>query len=352
VLKMISEELRVCERDFEDNMPVTEAMLHYCVHVYRETKGMLDHDNLGTKRKQTAEHEFIFNLARKLGVSSLRIFSDCWQQFLSCQDLQQLIVTVAPDGRDKDVEATLAPELVKIIGQFYVAQLRHDEDSCLLLTKYFKSSDEQYAGIVETIRQNAKFYHAGALFHLAQLQASNRQCCRNIMDTDVFEIITKAFENLSAQPSQKVLDYIDWVFSTCTSNKRSPAKSPFYMKLINMISKHSRAHPEMLLRVLQHMETHGSLMKHSTAAELGSSLVTGYCEHFLGRVRDCGHAAYATVIAEMQRARLECRHYVTNGETMFDSEVIGAIRKVHSTKKKLMKLLSDNFPEPPKSDSV
>ena len=344
MLEIISEELRVCERDFEDNMPVTEAVLHYCVHVCHKTKRKLDYKDSMVKKQ-------IFKLARKLGVSSLRIFSDSWQQFLSCRDLQQLIVTVAPGGRDKDVEASLAPELVKIIGQFYGAQLHHDEDSCLLLTKYFKSSDEQYAAIVETILQNAKFYHAGALFHLAQLQASNRQCCQNIMDTDVFEIITKAFENLSGKPSGKVLGYIEWVFSMCTSDERSPEKSPFYMKLMNVILEHCRAHPEMLLGIVQHMDSQRLLVKQPTAAELRSSLVTGYCEHFLGRVRDCGCAAYATVIAEMQRTRLQlCR--VRNGETMFDSEVIGAIRKVHSTNKKLMKLLSDNFPEPPKSDSV
>ena len=340
MLKMISEELRVYERDFEDNMPVTEEMLHYCVHVCHKTKCKLDYDYLGMEQ--------IFNLARKLGVSSLRIFSDSWQQFLSCKGLQQLIVEVAPPYGT--VEASLAPELLKIIGQFYVAQLHHGEDSCLLLTKYFKSSDEQYAAIVETILQNAKFYHAGALFHLAQLQASNRQCCQNIMDTDVFEIITKAFENLSEEPSEKVLGYIKWVFSMCTSDERSPEKSPFYMKLMNVILKqisNSCAHPKMLLVIVQHMDPQCLPV---TAEELRSSLVTGYCEHFLGRVRDCGRAAYATVIAEMHRTRRQlCR--VRNGETMF-SEVIGAIRKVHSTNKKLMKLLSDNFPEPPKSDSV
>lgn len=358
LLKMISKDLRINAWRFKEDMAVTEAMLRFSVHSYRESVLSACRDILisasddGDKQTKVIECEFVFSLARKLGVPSFSIFSDCWQRFLSCQELQQLVVMVADKARDDETTWTLAPELAKIIEEFYDARLFHDEDSCLLLMKYLKPTDVQYARIVETIVQNAEHYHAGALLHLAQIQAGNRQSRKEVMDTNIFATITKAFENLSGMPSANILDYIDWVFSMCTSNRREPSRSPFYVKMISLICKNSRAHHEILLRILQRVGSHGSLMKHSTVADLGVALVTRYREYFVGRFRECGHAAYAVIISEMQRARLECRHYVKSGEVMFDSEVIDVIKRTHPTKKKLMKLLSVDFPEHPKPVSL
>ena len=358
MLKMVSKELRIHSWRFKEDPAVTEAMLYFSVHTYREAqliggRNVLDSDS----DKQTAiiEREFIFSLAHKLGISCLRIFADSWQSFLSCQELQQLIVRVAPtdgDGdSDDEVTPTLAPELVKIINEFYNSQLFHDEYSCLLLTKYFKPTDTEYARIVAMILQNVEHYDASALFHLAQLQAGNRRIRKDVMDTNIFAIISRAFENLSGKSSPKICEFIDWLFTMCTSTCRDPARSPFYTKMINLICKHARKHQEILLQVLQRIESQGSLMKHSTAAKVGEALIGGYREHFVSRFRECGHSAYATIISEMHRARLECRHYVKNGDVMFDSEVIGVIRCLHSTKKKLMKLLSVDFPERTRSAS-
>jgi len=360
VLKMMSKDLRIHAWRFKEDAAVTEAMLRFVVHTYRESKVswaqdvLNGADMLGSRDNEeateTVEREFIFSLAHTLGVSCLSIFSESWQTFLSCHELQRLIVTVAPaDNSDEDTTSTLAPELSTIIEEFYNSRLFHDDDSCLLLTKYLKSSDAQYARIIATILENAENYDAGALFHLAQLQAAHRPRRRDVMDTDIFAIITKAFENLRETSSPKILDLIDWMFSLCTSSRREPARSPFYTKMISLICKHARTHQDILLRVLQRIESQGSLMKHATAAELGLALVCGYRDHFVRRFRVCGHAAYAGIISAMQRARLECRHYVKNGEVVFDTEVIDVIRLSYHTKKKLMKLLSVDFPEQPKS---
>lgn len=352
MLKTIGKDLHMYAWRFSDGSPVIKAMLQFSMCTYRECQQAGGRDKESDKPTDVMEREFIFSLAHKLGVSSLAIFSGSWQSFLSCKELQQLITMVAPmEDEGDEMKVELAPELVKIIEEFYESRLFHDEGACVLLTKYFKSADVQYASIVATILENAEHYHAGALFHLAQIQSANRRSRKVAMDGDVFAIITKAFENLNGTSSPKVLECIDWVFSACTSNRRDPARSSFYTKMIGLVCKHARCHQEILLRVLQHVESQASLMKHSTAAELGLALVAGYREHFVSRFGECGHASYAAVIADMQRARLECRHYVKDGEVMFESEVVDVIRSSYHTKKKLMKLLSVDFPKTPKSVS-
>jgi len=292
------------------------------------------------------EREFIFGLAHQLGVSSLGFFADNWQTFLTCHQLQQLITTVAPvEDEGEVVKSELAPELFPIIEDFYKSRLFHDEDSCLLLTKYFRPGDDRYAHIVATILENAEHYHAGALFHLAQLQTENQRNRKGVMDAGVFAIITKAFENLKGASSAKILDYIDWVFSACVGNRREPAKCSYYTKMIALVCQHARSDRDILLHVLQRVESQPSLKRHSTATDLGLALIVGYREHFVTRFRECGHASYAAVIAEMLCARLECRHYVKDGEVMFESEVVDVVRRSYHTKRKLMKLMSVDFPE-------
>ena len=359
VLKMISKELRIHAWQLKPaDSAVTEALLRFVIHVYRESQLVHVRDSFDKddEKSETVEREFMFSLAHKLGVRSLAIFSEIWQEFLTCEQLQQLVVMVAPAAAEPEVGGaaeSLSPELIKIIEEFYDCRLFHVEDSCLMLTKYLKPNDTEYSKIVGMILDNSEHYHSEALFHLAQLMASKRRCRRDLMDSDIFAVITKAFDNLSGTSAPgKMLDQVDWMFAMCTGNRRDPARSPFYAKMINLLCRPGDGtHREVLLRVLQRMESQPSLMKHPTAAQLGLTLVSGYRKYFTGRFHVCGHAAYAGIIAEMQRARLECRHYVKNGEVVFDNEVVDLIRRSHGTKKKLMKLLSVDFPEPAKTVS-
>jgi len=358
VLQMIAKDLRKYASRFAECLPVTKAMLQFAVCPYCQ------HDSstivlLGGEEEKV-EREFIFDLAKKLGVSSLRIFSGSWQNFLTCHELQQLIVSVAPQPvEDEDGSSSgemtraddLAPELMKIIDEFYKSRSHHDEDSCLLLTKYFKPGDVQYAKIVSVILKNAEHYDAVALLHLAQLQAANRRPSRKaVMDDDIFAIVSKAFEKLGRkEPSQKILDYVDWVFSMCTSsNRREPARSAFYTKFVSLVCKDAavRVHlTGIVLRVLQRVEaSHASLMKHSTTSQLGLALVAGYRQLFDARLWVCSHVSYAAVVAEMQRAQLECRHYVKDGQVLFQSEIVDNVQYRYRNKKKLMKLLAESFP--------
>jgi len=361
VLKMIFGELRSKMWAMREDEVVTEAVLRFSVHVYRESQLMRVSDNKhvdSAELEDCVEREFIFSVAHKLGVASVRVFSDSWEQFLTCQQLQQLIVMLAPtDDKDQAERLTspLAPELIEIIEAYYSSWLFHGEDSCLLLTKYFKSTDVVYGRIVDIILKNAAHYHCEALFRLAQLQAANRQeSGREVMDQDVFDIVTKAFDNLSKTSSPgKMVDYIDWLFTMCTSSHSDPAQCPFYSRMINLVCRPD-THQQILLHVLQRMTSHKLLMNHSSANRLGHALIQRYREHFPKRFGECGHTAYVVVIAEMHRARLECRHFVDNGEVVFDSEVVDVVRRSHSTKKKLMKLLSVDFPErsnPPRPGS-
>lgn len=338
-MKMISKDLRIHVWRFKEEHRVIEAMLRFSIHAYRESQSPLNL-NADSKRVESVDREFVFSLARKLGISSLRIFSETWQNIFSCKDLQELIIFLEP----KDGENLNLPDVVtKVIMEFYEAKRFHEEDACLLLTRFFLPADPSYRLAVEKILENSDQYHACALFHLAQLQLQQKQRRRDVMDQEVFAIVIKAFERINTI-TPKLLEYIDWVFTACTRNRSDPSRSPFYNKMIQCVCQYAKSHPEVILKVLQNMEQHPVLIRHSSAVDLGNSLIGAYKEHFLCRFRDCGHAAYMTVIGEMQRARLECKHYIKNGDIDFDSEVVEFIRRMHNTKKKLMKMLDQEFP--------
>jgi len=348
VLKMIFNQLRSREWLLDEDEVVTETVLRFCLHVYHQSKLFHGRNPFSDdKQVETAEREYVFNMARKLGVSSLRIFSDNWQQFLDCEQLQQLVLMAAPmeeTDHDKGATSPLAPELIQIIQEFYNSRLFHDKDSCLLLTKYLKSSNVLYGRVVASILENAECYHAEALFHLAQLQLAKKRSRREVMDSEVFAIVRKAFQNLNKYVPRNILQYVDWLFTVCTSSQRGPAKYPFYTEMIDLVCN-SCTDPQILLHVLQRMESKKLLTKQSVDTKLGLALIRRYREHFPKRFSECSHTAYAAVLAEMQRARLECRRYVEDGEVVFDSEVVDLVRSSHSTKKKLLELLSINFPK-------
>lgn len=339
LLKMISKDLRIHVWRFKEEHRVIEAMLRFSIHAYRESQSPLNL-NTDNKRVESVDREFVFSLARKLGISSLGIFSETWQNIFSCKDLQELVLFLEP----KDGERHDLPDVVtKVIMEFYEAKRFHEDDACLLLTRFFQPADASYRQAVEKILDNSENYHAGALFNLAQLQLQQKQRRKDVMDHEVFAIVVKAFERITGI-TPKLLEYVDWVFCACTRNRNDPSRSPFYSRMIQCICQYAKSHPEVILKVLQNMEQHPTLIKHSSAVDLGNSLIGAYKEHFLCRFRDCGHAAYMTVIGEMQRARLECKHYIKNGDIDFDSEVVEFIRRMHNTKKKLMKMLDQEFP--------
>jgi hypothetical protein len=353
LLKMISKDLRLHVWRFKEEHHVIEAMLRFSIHAYRESQTALvsssSSSNGDGKRSDSVEREFIFSLARKLGVSGLTIFSDCWQRIFSCKDLQELILMMEPKSTDQEGNPVYppAPEITSIVMEFYDAKRFHDDDACMLMMHFFKTGDENYNLAVKKILENAENYHAAALFQLAHLQ-HELQRRKDVMTGEVFDIVVKAFEKITTV-SPKILEHVDWVFQKCTNiTRRDIAKSPLYMQMVDAVCQHCASHPEIMLRILEHMEPHASLMCHVSATKLGSMLVSAYREHFQVRFRDCGHAAYANVISEMQRARIECKHYVKNGDSVFDSEVVEVIRRTQNTKKKLMKLLSVDFPEPNK----
>jgi hypothetical protein len=342
---MISKDLRMHLWRFKDENRVIEAMLRFSMHAYRESQSVPGGGSTASgdsKRTESVEREFIFNLARKLGVHSLSIFSDCWQRIFSCKDLQELILFVEPkNGENPD--QPLPAEVVNIIMEFCDAKRFHEEDACLLLTKFFQPGDGNFDLAMNKIISNADQYHAGALFNLAQLQQAQKRGRKDVMDAEVFAIVEKALEKIS-QVTPKILEYVDWMFTSCiNSNRRDPSKAAYLTKMAKVVCSRVQSHPEIILRLLQNMEQQQVLMRHAAASDLGSALVTAYREHFSSRFRDCGHAAYATVIAEMQRARLECKHYVKNGDADFDAKVVEHIRRTQHSKKKLMKLLQQEF---------
>lgn len=138
-------------------------------------------------------------------------------------------------------------------------------------------------------------------------------------------------------------EQLDWLFKVCTTGPiKDIHKSPHFQKMITMITKHAASAPDVLLRILQNVEKTPSLLKH--VESISQALVGSYLEYFSNKLFSCSHSAYNNVINEMLRAKLDCKHFLKDGEAQFDERVVSSIRSLHRNRKKFIRMLDAEFP--------
>ena len=331
--------------------PLVEATLRLVLHVFKSYKQT---NNYNIQRFSTenrlSDRQFVFQLARQMGTSSLKLFAGQWEEVFSVDDMQELVMMFAAQIRDYK---TMPRNVVAIITQFYDCKMPHNESACDLLS-LFTLGDVNYSSAVGKIRTNLHNFHPNAIFELAKQQqalnvAGSDDESGVLMDEGTFSLVEHALENIQVSPettNAKTREYIRWTYRCCGgggSNKpKDIAKSALFTRMIRMLCGNACYSPDMLLVMLECLDKVPGMTRHIVA--LGSTLLSAYLHYFDRRFSECSHATYANVIGEMQRARLQCRQYVKDGDTQFGDTVVAAVRTSHAGKKKLQKMLEKEFP--------
>lgn len=291
------------------------------------------------------DKDFLINLGLKLGLDSLKLFVNNWQDFFYIGDLKKLL-----EGMKSHVEGklTVPREVVQLIMQYFCSNDMHGEDSCDLL-QFFVSGDANYNRAVKKIIKNSKSYIPSALLCLAKQEHERNVSVKGDVNfsSSIFEIIQCAFSSMDIRKlpisaTDSLQPYLSWLFQHYVeAPPKDVAKSAQFATTIQMLETHCECHPEILLRFLQTVEKSPSLLKQSSS--LTTKLVVAYQHHFLQRFDCCGHASYGSVINDMVKARLQCKQYAKNGDNQFDILVIEKIKLAHSGKKKLLRMINDEF---------
>ena len=349
LLRMIQQVVREQATKLSLRQPLVEATLRLVLHVFKSYKQTETYNiQRFSAENRLSDREFVFRLARQMGTSSLRLFIGQWEEVFSNDDMQELIMMFAPQIREYK---TVPRNVVAIILQFYGCKMPHNESACDLLS-LFTPGDTNYQQAVAKIRTNLHHFHPNAIFELAkrqqQLNVGSSGKSSALMDETTFSIVEHALENIlvtSESTNAKTLEHIAWMYRCCGGGGNKPkdvAKSALFTRMIRMLCENACYSPDVLLVMLECIDKVPGMTRHIVT--LGTTLLSAYHHYFDRRFSECSHATYANVIGEMQRARLQCRQYVKDGDTQFCDIVVTAVRSSHAGKKKLQKMLGKEFP--------
>ncbi len=338
LLKLMTRDFKLQLVKLERNTCIVEHMLRFAIHAYKNTRNFYIPPRSGVDTKKQ-DRDFMFSLAQRLGVSSLKLFLNKWEKIFNCNDIRDLVSMFDTQIREA---ASIPEEVVELIMQALGSYMSHGEECCELMA-FFQPGEDSYKQAFNKVMENFSTFNMNTLFQIARRHWEHKVKLRDTVDRETFALIEKALQRLSHINSVK-LEHIDWMFEVCTSGSETSKEIMKCSKFQNMMTaviEFAKSSPEIILRILHNAEKVSGLLKHlHTLCKL---LIKAYLHYFDKRFSDCGHGAYGTVINEMHRARLECKHYLKNGEKEFDVEVVLVIRNMHSTKKKLMKMLDVEF---------
>ena len=349
LLRMIQQVVRDHAKKLSVGAPLVEATLRLVLHVFKSYKQTNNYNiQRFSAENRLSDRQFVFQLARQMGTASLKLFAGQWEEVFSVDDMQELVMMFAAQICESK---TVPRNVVSIITQFYDCKMPHNESACDLLSLY-TLGDANYSAAVIKIRTNLRHFHPNAIFELAKQQQTLNVAGsdhRILMDESTFSLVEHALENIQVSPettNAKTREYVRWTYRCCGgggSNKpKDIAKSALFTRMIRMLCENACYSPDVLLVMLECLDKVPGMTRHVVA--LGATLLSAYLHYFDRRFSECSHAAYANVIGEMQRARLQCRQYVKDGDTQFADTVVTAVRTSHGGKKKLQKMLEKEFP--------
>lgn len=343
LLKMVSKDIRLQLVKFESVSELVEAALRFAIHAYKKTENL--YLLRYSSETRALDREFIFSMARKIGVPSLKLFAGQWQSTFMCDDIRELLLML--EGAIKAVNP-LPKDVVSLVTQYYEAAEYHSENACDLLAF---CNPKMYQQCKAHILKSPHHYHVNALFELARrehTQSPAKLLRSPVLNDKSFDVVQKALYNIRVQKkdiNDKTYEFIDWMYEAIivhAKDAKEISNRPMFIKMVDAVSSSSLASHEVLLRLLQNMGHTPNLLK-IAAAPLAKALLSAYQKYFDSRYCECSHSTYAQIINEMHRARLHCKEYLKSGDKQFDQDVVSFVKKNHSGKKKLVKMLTTEF---------
>lgn len=297
----------------------------------------------------TSDHhnkDYLINRSLKLGLDSLKLFVNHWQDFFDINDLKKLLEGIKSH---MEVKLTVSRVVVKLIMQYFCSNDRDSEDSWDLL-QFFVSGDENYNRAITKIIKHSRSYQPLALLSLAKQEHERNVNVKGNMNfsSSIFKIIQCAFismdiHKLSICSRDSLQPYLNWLYHQyIEAPPKDVAKSAQFTMIIQLLEMiHCEHYTEILLRFIQTIEKSPSLLEQSSSVTTKS--VVAYQHQFLQCFDHCCHTSYGRAINLMLEARLKCKQYAKNGDNQYDILVIERIKLAHFGKKKLLRIMNDEF---------
>lgn len=248
----------------------------------------------------------------------------------------------------------MAPTLQK----YYSSSLLHDRECCSLLKIFFPDSLHRHQ-IYKKISSNTGNYTVGSLLRIGVMEFKLESA--NFTKMTIFNKHICGFFMLGLKPlldrdssgysvslhlSSKELKYLKWYFDllALSVTKENIKGNSQFTKLMTLLKEVLKKDVSVMLDFYRAMSVNELALK-ETKSLLESQLVHGYYNKFKVAIGNCNHTYYSHILEEMKTARESCRLYIPHGEKEFDSIVVSTIRNKFKSKRKLVHLIKEMFPQ-------
>ena len=339
---------------FQTQPSVLEALFKLSIYILKIVKRFA---------WSSGDHDMVISLACELGTRSLHHLSGNWEGLFDCSQLKRLIDRLSTNFKDKKPPPT---DVTHIILEFFESSQWHSEEDASDLLGYFSPGDDNYEKVIKAIMDKSPTsFHPNVLFSVAKQQLDMSKSptkARSMvkpMNADTFAMVEKALEMLpkldhsgshsqlyysGAQWVESITHNIEWLVQACTT--RSPktiAKDQWFKKMVAAfcLIEECASKSEVLFLLLEKLKDIPHIDKHRS--HLGTALMASLITHFNYRLHRISHTSYRTVVNEMHKARIKCKQYLTEGDILFVEKVIPGIKENNHTKRKLMKMIDEDF---------
>lgn len=363
LLNAVNKDLRYHTSKFHDNKEILEVCLSVAVNAMKSGDDLLRSDDELHSLEMT--RSYVIGLVAKLGAHSLTHLLGRWQGIMKCADIKKLLSALNLENTPLDL-----PSEAQMLLREYFEMNRMHGDTAFDMLNYYDPASTQYRQAVDTIYENATWYTVHTLFEIAKREyeyyipkatsqpkkkksggknsaadnpkpGSKTGASGETMVPEVFRFIEKAIINLGTTNTKNLPnltnEYLVWAMQVCV--KKSSDK--YFSSLMSVIQEHVKNKPDVLIEVLHFAEKNKSVQ--AQVRPLSDCLIQSYNSYFVDRVSGSVHTNYSAVINDMRRARYHCIDHVPNGAARFDKDVIAVVKRFHSGKKKLLRMLDEAF---------
>ena len=300
--------------------------------------------------------EFLLSLSKELESQFITLILQipgAWSDLCKFFGDSKAKLLVADIQEKVDAGSALPKEISSLLLKYFEAKYEHKEECYTLLT-LLQPGSTFYHQAVKKVIKNSQFYTAQALLMIAKLEherSGGSRDRREIFTVPAFDLIKLAFEKFKSKPEGSLDNYDDastsvylsWLFG-CFPEKQadSVSKGTQFSHFLQCIHENFANDPEIVVKFLDTIKSHKALLQQGKQ-KLGDKLISSYKDYFQRVFHNCSHTSYGRVLREMNKARQSCKLYTHNGESMFDSVVVKHIKQNHRGKKKLLRMMDDEF---------
>ena len=149
--------------------------------------------------------------------------------------------------------------------------------------------------------------------------------------------------NKSSQNGNRIKD-LDWPLA-CFADKEAASvlEGRQFAQILECISQNLSGDLNEIMTILRKVQNATTLFE-LVKKKVGPKILDHYREHFVNKCQTSSYTSYHRVIREMCDAKENCKKYVDDGHTLFQTVVVQHILDTHQRKKKLVRLLRESFP--------